>query len=182
MRIVGPIKFWRVCVIYLEKKRVVDASTRPLIHASARPHDGSTRGRWMLCTHPPFLGLHMCNKMGSTPVLPRKIRQKSEEEKTFFYAAILDHFPKKNVQFWDHFFPELFPKDSESLKILDIRLWEVGANIYISAYMRKGTNRQTDRQTHILTSRLLDRIGPVGRFDENYKLPNTPKKYTNKIK
>jgi hypothetical protein len=27
----------------------------------------------------------------------------------------------------DHFFPLFFPKDSESLKILDIRLWEVGA-------------------------------------------------------
>ena len=27
----------------------------------------------------------------------------------------------------DHFFPLLFPKDSESLKILDIRLLEVGA-------------------------------------------------------
>ena len=28
---------------------------------------------------------------------------------------------------WHHFFPLLFPKDSESLKILDIRLREVGA-------------------------------------------------------
>ena len=28
---------------------------------------------------------------------------------------------------WDHFFPLLFPKDSESLKILDIRLRKVGA-------------------------------------------------------
>ena len=73
----------------------VHASTRPRIHASARPHDGSTRGRWMLCTHPPFLGLHTCNKMGSTPVLPRKIRQNQHTKKTFFYAAILDHFPKK---------------------------------------------------------------------------------------
>ena len=27
----------------------------------------------------------------------------------------------------DHFFPLLFPKDSESLKISDIRLWEVGS-------------------------------------------------------
>jgi hypothetical protein len=27
----------------------------------------------------------------------------------------------------DHFFPLLFPKDSESLKILDIQLREVGA-------------------------------------------------------
>ena len=35
--------------------------------------------------------------------------------------------PNKNVQMLDHFFPLLFPKDSESLKILDIRLREVGA-------------------------------------------------------
>ena len=34
--------------------------------------------------------------------------------------------PNKNVQMLDHFFPLLFPKDSESLKILDIQLWEVG--------------------------------------------------------
>ena len=37
-----------------EKKWAVDASTRPRIHASARPHDGSTRGRWTLCTLPRF--------------------------------------------------------------------------------------------------------------------------------
>jgi hypothetical protein len=35
--------------------------------------------------------------------------------------------PNKNVQMLDHFFPLLFHKDSKSLKILDIRLWEVGA-------------------------------------------------------
>ena len=29
------------------------------------------------------------------------------------------------------------------------------------------TRKGTDRQTHRRTSRLLDRIGPVGRFDEN---------------
>ena len=33
----------------------------------------------------------------------------------------------KNVQMLDPFFPLLFSKDSESLKILDIRLWEGGA-------------------------------------------------------
>ena len=83
MRIVGPIKFWRVYVIYLEKKNkwAVDASTRPLIRASARPHDGSRRGRWTLCTNPPLLGPHACNKMGSTPVLPRKIRQNQHTKK-----------------------------------------------------------------------------------------------------
>ena len=114
MRIVGPIKFWRVCVIYLEKKEeekwAVDASTRPRVQASARPHDGSTRGRWMLCTHPPFLGLHTCNKMGSTPVLPHKIRQ-NQHKKDFFYAAILDHFPIKmfnsETTSFQHFSPRI---------------------------------------------------------------------------
>ena len=53
------------------------------VHASTRQCGGSTRWRWTLCTHPPFLGLHACNKMGSMcvitpvlyvirPVLPRK--------------------------------------------------------------------------------------------------------------
>ena len=32
--------------------------TRPRVHVSTRPRDGSTRGQWTLCTHPPFLGLH----------------------------------------------------------------------------------------------------------------------------
>ena len=32
---------------------------------------------------------------------------------------------------------------------------------------RMKRDRQTDRQTDIRTSRLYDRIGPVGRFDEN---------------
>ena len=86
MRIVGPIQFWRVCMIYLEKKKeekngAVDASTRPRIHASARRHNRSTRGGRTLCTHPPFLGLHACNKMGSTPVLPCKIRQNQQKKK-----------------------------------------------------------------------------------------------------
>ena len=33
-----------------------------------RSRDGSTRGQWTLCTHPPFLGLHTCNKMDSWPM------------------------------------------------------------------------------------------------------------------
>ena len=35
-------------------------------------------------------------------------------------------FPNKNFQMLDRFFPLLFPKDSEALKIFDIRLREVG--------------------------------------------------------
>ena len=81
MRIVGLIQFLRGCMIYLreeekktEKKRKklggwrVHASTRPRVHASTRPRDGSTRGRWTLCTRPPFLGLHACNKMDAWPM------------------------------------------------------------------------------------------------------------------
>ena len=36
-------------------------------------------------------------------------------------------FLSKNVHIWDQFFPVLFPKDFETLKILDIRLREVVA-------------------------------------------------------
>ena len=52
----------------------------------------------------------------------------------------------KNVQTLDHFFPLLFPKDSESLKILDIRLREVGAKRPLNGTSK--VNRQTDTHTH----------------------------------
>ena len=48
-------------------------------------------------------------------------------KKKLFLRGNFRPLPFKNVQMLDHFFPLLFPKDSESLKILDIRLWEVGA-------------------------------------------------------
>ena len=98
---------------------------------------------------------------------------------------------------WDHFLPLLFPKDSESLKILDIRLREVGAkrplngtskvNIQTDTQTDRHTDRQThrqthtqtdrhtDRHTHIWTNRLIEIIGPEGRcFEEKKKsLPLT---------
>ena len=48
--------------------------------------------------------------------------------------------------------PLLFPKDSESLKILDIRLWEVGRAKRCLNGISK-INRQTGRQTHGHTGR-----------------------------
>ena len=45
-----------------KKKKVVDASTCPRIHASARTHDGSTQGVMDALHPPPVLGLHACNK------------------------------------------------------------------------------------------------------------------------
>ena len=73
--------------------------------------------------------------------------------------------PNKNVQMWDHFFPLLFPKDSESLKILDIWLREVGAKRPLNGTSK--VNRQTDTQTDIWTNRLIESIGPEGRCFEN---------------
>ena len=56
---------------------------------------------------------------------PKKIKKKVK--KNFFLRGDCRQFSNKNVHIWDHFFPLLFPKDSEPLKILDIRLREVGA-------------------------------------------------------
>ena len=47
--------------------------------------------------------------------------------KNFFRRGDFTPFMSKSFQIWDHFFPLLFPKDSENLKSLDIGLWEVGA-------------------------------------------------------
>ena len=67
----------------------------------------------------------------------------------------------------DHFFPLLFPKDSKSLKIFDIQLWEVGAKrpLHGTSKVNKQTHRRTDRRTFRL--RLIESIGPKGWCFEN---------------
>ena len=74
--------------------------------------------------------------------------------------------PNKNVQIWDHFFPLLFPKDSESLKILDIRLREVGAKRRLNGTSK--VNRRTHTRKYIWIFRLIESIGPKGRCFENH--------------
>ena len=54
-----------------------------------------------------------------------KWRKKSV--KNFFRRGDFRPFLSKTVQIWDPFFPLLFPKDSKSLKLLDIQLREKGA-------------------------------------------------------
>ena len=54
-------------------------------------------------------------------------KAKSAKKNNIFLRGDFRPLPNKNVQMLDHLFPLLFPKDSESLKILDIQLWEVGA-------------------------------------------------------
>ena len=68
----------------------------------------------------------------------------------------------------DYFFPLLYPKDSESLRIMDIRLREVGAKRPLNGTSTsEQTDRQTDRQTHMWTNWLIESIGPEGRCFEN---------------
>ena len=81
-------------------------------------------------------------------------------KKNFFSFA-----PNKNIPMWDHFFTLFFPKDSKSLKILDIQLREVGAKKRLNGTSK--VNTQTDGQTDRRTFRLIESIGPEGRCFEN---------------
>ena len=65
----------------------------------------------------------------------------------------------------DHFFTLLFPKDSEPLKISDIRLREVGAKRLLNGTSK--VNRRTNTPTDRRTNRLIESIGPEGRCFEN---------------
>ena len=65
-----------------------------------------------------------------------------------------DFRPNKNVQKLDHFFPLLFPEDSESQKILDIRLWEVGTKRRLNGTSK--VNRQTNTRTNTQTDTQTD--------------------------
>ena len=63
----------------------------------------------------------------------------------------------KRFQMRDHFFPILFSKNLESLNILAIQLWEVGAKRHLNGNSKvnrrtdKQTDKQTDTRTDILT-------------------------------
>ena len=96
---------------------------------------------------------------------PCFVRQNQQQQKKLFFDGDFRPLPNKNVQMLDHFFPLLFPKDSESLKIFDIRLLEVGAKRPLNGTSK--VNRQTNRQTDKRTFRLIESIGPEGRCFEN---------------
>ena len=66
-------------------------------------------------------------EVGAQRPLNGTSKVKKVREKNFLLRGNFSLFSNKNVHIWDHFFPLLFPKDSKSLKILDIRLREVWA-------------------------------------------------------
>ena len=69
----------------------------------------------------------LTNADSSTDAIGGWTKAKSATKKKFFLRGDFRPLPNKNYQMLDHFFPLLFPKESESLKILDIQLREVGA-------------------------------------------------------
>ena len=78
------------------------------------------------------------------PLDPCKIRQKR-----FFSRGNITPFISKSFHIWNNFFPLLFPKDSESLKQLDVRLLEVRAKggLNSTSKVKTRTDRQTDGHT-----------------------------------
>ena len=99
-----------------------------------------------------------CTKPPSRAVFMKNILQRGElffgysycENKTCStknYGAILDHFPTKIFNSETFLFPTLFPKDFESLKNLEIWLWEVGAKLASKSSTWKG-DKHTNIQTH----------------------------------
>ena len=89
-------------------------------------------------------------------------KAKSAKNKLFLRGDFRP-LPNKNVRMLDHFFPLIFPKDSESLKIFDILLREVEAKRPLNgtSKVNRQTHGQTDRQTDISTYRKHRPRGPM---------------------
>ena len=95
---------------------------------------------------------------------PCFVRQNQQQKKTFFCAAILDHFLMK-CSILRPLLSSTFPQGFRISKNFGHPTSGSGDKMRLKIYHAK-RDRQTDRQIDIWTSRLLDRIGPVGRFDE----------------
>ena len=102
-----------------------------------------------------FLVYLTCNILEAGQVLFDAFPKAKSAKKLFFLFGNFRPLPNKNVQIWELFFPLLFPKDSESLNILDIRLWEVGEKD-VKTVPQKWTHTQTDGQTDRQTDGQID--------------------------
>ena len=82
----------------------------------------------------------------------------NQQKTNFFFALRFQTTFKQKCPNLRRFFSLLFPKDYESLKILDIRLWEVGTKKRLNGTSK--VNTQTDGHTDRRTHRQTD-----GHFD-----------------
>ena len=71
------------------------------------------------------------------PILKKILLIRQNSSKKTFFAGDFTHFMSKSIQIWDHLFPLVFPTDWENLKILDIRLREMGATKRLNGVNKK---------------------------------------------
>jgi hypothetical protein len=89
-------------------------------------------------------------EVGAKRPLSGTSKVKKVRKKNFFLRGDFRQLLNKNVHILDHFFPLLFPQDSESLKILDLRRREVGAKRPLNGNSK--VNRQTHRETPLVVT------------------------------
>ena len=89
-------------------------------------------------------------------------------KKKLFLCGDFSPLPNKNVQIWDHLFPLLFFKDSESLNNIGHQTFGSGGKKTFKRYLKsEQTDRRTDRRTNRRTFWLIESIGPKDRCFEN---------------
>ena len=91
------------------------------------------------------------------------VRQNLPKKQTFLFGH-LTPFINISFQIWDHFFPFLLPKDSKSLRLLDIRLHKVEGKRRLNGTSK---SEQANTQTHTRTNRPIESMSPEGRYFEN---------------
>ena len=108
-----------------------------------------------LAIYPSTRGLSSIEKQGFQHVLYGKIRKKKEKKFTRQFLAT-SKIKWSNLR-------TLFPKDSKSLKFLDIRLWEVGAKrrLNSTSKVNRRTDGHTNRHTDISTYKKHRPRGPI---------------------
>ena len=137
----------------------------------------------ILAIYPSTRGLSSIGKHGFQQVFYDKISKKTN----FSLHGEFRPLPKKNVQIWDHFFLLLFPKDSESLKFLDIGLQKMGAkrrNSKVNIQTNGQTNRRTDRHFDLqkASAQRADALKIVECLGFFFKLSNSLRSKKNSIK
>ena len=98
---------------------------------------------------------------------------KKSGEKKLFFARRFSTIFKQKCSYLRPLLSITFPKGSKSLKILDIRLREVGAKrpFNDTSKVNRHTDGQTDGHTDRRTNRLIESIGPEGRCFEKKFYP-----------
>ena len=107
--------------------------------------------------HPKLKNIKKYAKLSDTPFDQRSLIHREawfptcfvrkNQPKNYFLFGNFRPLPNKNVQIRDPFFTLLLPKDSKSLKILDIRIQEEGTKRHLNGTSK--VNRRTHGQINL---------------------------------